>query len=801
MAFNKCVFVSLMIFAGMAAAQPSSRIRQPIDSNQTTFLRGNVHRLARAEFDRGPVSPALKIQGASIVFNHSATQQNDLDTLIAQQQDPDSPNYHKWLSTQQFGDRFGMTEDDIAKVATWLKSQGLTVDRVADSRTQIFFSGTAAQVQRALHTELHQFVVNGENHFANATEPAVPAALANSVLAVRNLNNFRIQPRNLKVRRVSADAHFEAGSGNHFISPDDLATIYNLKPLYAIGIDGEQSIAVAGQTQISQADITTFRSASGLSNNPVQMVLVPSSGASTTVDGDELEADLDVEWSGAVARNAKIIYVYTGNGNLNVIDAMEYAIEKNLAPVISISYGLCEASAGSANMTALQNDAKQAIAKGITISSASGDEGAADCEDSNAQSAILGLAVNIPSAIPEVTGVGGTEFSGDVNNAATYWNAVNDSNNASALSYIPETSWNDTAATVAANKGFSAGGGGASTFFAKPSWQVATGVPAANHRYVPDISLNASARHDGYLVCSAGNCVNGFVASDNTLTLVGGTSVGAPVFAGLVGLIDQATESIGQGNVNPTLYGLFASHNNAFHDITTGDNKVPCTTGKPNCPSGTTSIGFSAGAGYDQATGLGSLNMFNLAQAWPGFSASNSFGVTPATSAVSIASAGSSGTDVLTVSSTTAFSGNVALTCALVPVTTDAACSINPASVTLGTTANSATATLTVSTVAAHAATASSHGMGWFATGSSLLVGIFAIGIPSRRRRWAAILGLLALCAVLFTGVGCGGGSSSSPPTITVPATPGTPAGAFTVVVTAMSGSVSHTTNVTVTLQ
>jgi Predicted protease len=337
MAFNKYIFLGLLIFSGMAAAQSTSRIRQAIDSSQATPLRGNVHRLARAEFDRGPVSPALKIQGATIVFNHSATQQNNLDTLIAQQQDPDSPSYHKWLSTQEFADRFGMTEGDIAKVATWLKSQGLTVDRVADSRTQIFFSGTAAQVQRALHTELHKFVVNGETHFANATEPAVPAALASSVLAVRNLNDFRIQPRNLRVRKVSADAHFEAGSGNHFISPDDLATIYDLKPLYAIGIDGEQSVAVAGQTQISQADIAAFRSASGLSNNPVQMVLVSSSGASTTVTDDELEADLDVEWSGAVARNAKIIYVYTGNGNLNVIDAMQYAIDQDLAPVVSIT--------------------------------------------------------------------------------------------------------------------------------------------------------------------------------------------------------------------------------------------------------------------------------------------------------------------------------------------------------------------------------------------------------------------------------------------------------------------------------
>jgi hypothetical protein len=329
------------------------------------------------------------------------------------------------------------------------------------------------------------------------------------------------------------------------------------------------------------------------------------------------------------------------------------------------------------------------------------------------------------------------------------------------------------------------------------------GVPAVNHRYVPDIALNASAHHDGYLVCSGGNCVNGFVASDNTLTLVGGTSVGAPVFAGILGLINQAAESNGQGWVNPTLYSLYASHPSAFHDVTSGDNKVPCTAGKPNCPSGTTSIGYSAAAGYDLATGLGSLDAFNLVSAWPGFNATSSFSLSSNPANVSIASAGSSGSSSLTISSVGGFTGTVALTCSVIPLNTNATCSLNPTSVALNNTTSSATATLTVATIAAHntSAAAGPHGFGWLASGSTLLAGIFAIGFPARRRRRAVALGVFVLCGILLLGIGCGGGSSSSSTTSVTSTTPGTAAGTFTVSVQATSGSVSHSTNITVTLQ
>jgi subtilase family serine protease len=765
----------LITFTSLAYAAPQ-RLRSAIDDGQITRLRGNVPHLAQAQYDRGPVSPSLGIQGASIVFNRSAAQQADVDSLLRQLQDPSSPNYHKWLTPQQYADRFGMSQADINKVSVWLQSHGLHVDRVATSRNQIYFSGTAAQIQAALHTQLHQFVQNGEAHFANATEPALPAAIADSVLAVRNLNNYRPKPRALKVQKVSgAEPHFTNGSSAHFISPDDLAVIYDIKALYDSGITGGSAIAVVGQTQVDPADIAAFRSASGLPTNPFRPVLMPNTGTSAVSSDDVLEAELDVEWSGAIAKDATILFVYPGNAknsdgtlSFNVIDAFSYVIDNNLAPVISISYGLCEASAGASGRNFFQAAATQAVMQGQTISSASGDDGATDCEDPNANSATQGLAVDLPSAIPEVTGVGGSEFSGDVTSGSTYWSATNSANSASALSYIPETTWNDTAQTLATGDGLSAGGGGASAFFAKPAWQAGVGVPNDGKRDVPDIALNASAHHDGYLACSSGSCVTGFVGSDNKILLVGGTSVGAPVFAGIVSLINQAAQTNGQGNVNAQLYPLASSNPSAFHDITTGDNKIPCTSGSTGCstanshlvaasrvgwagavgsfllislvsifaptrrhrwlavsgpililclavgigcgggssgsttpstpvtpPATAVSIGYSAGAGYDLATGLGSIDAATLVNNWPGVPAAPSFTVSESPASLT-AVANQPTVSSLVVSSTTGFSGAVALSCASVPANPQVICSVTPSTITLSSGTTTASATLTV---------------------------------------------------------------------------------------------------------
>jgi len=489
------------------------------------------------------------------------------------------------------------------KIVGWLRAQGFVIEDVAPSRQWITFAGNARQVESAFKTEIHHYVVNGISHYANATEPAVPDALADVVLGLQSLHNFRVKPR-----YQSRKAKFTSSiSGNHFLVPDDLTTMYDIKKAYSTGIDGTgQSIAVMGQTDILLSDIQTFRSLSGLAANDPSVILVPGSDDPGINNDDLTEADLDLEWAGAAAPNAQIIYVNSNNG---VFDSLLYAIDQNLAPIISISYGDCESHFTAADLNILRTVTQQANAQGITIAASAGDAGAADCDGSidGRQIARLGPSVDVPASLPYVTGIGGTTLF-DVGN---YWTRTNNGKNGSALSYIPEVAWNDT--LIFRQSGLVAGGGGRSSVFPKPSWQVGRGVPRDNARDVPDVSLAASM-HVGYLICSAGSCVNGFRASDDSLTVIGGTSVGAPVFAGIIALLDQKLNSA-QGNVNPGLYVVASAAPGAFHDIVHGANWLPCQPGSPGCSHGV--IGYTATRGYDLATGLGSIDVFKLLTAWP----------------------------------------------------------------------------------------------------------------------------------------------------------------------------------------
>ncbi len=804
--------LTLTVLAGEAPAQVRNRITRRIADTEPVVLSSPNPR-TRAALDQGRVEGSMSINHAAIVFKLAPAQQADLDELLAEQQDPHSANYRKWLTPEQYAARFGMSAGDLEQVTSWLKSQGLSVDGSSRARTRVFFSGSAAQVESVFHTELHRYLLNGETSLANATEISVPQAISGMVLGVRGLETFRPRPR-ARVARPNFTSHV---SGSHFVAPGDFATIYNLKPLYDSGLDGTgETMAVVGQTQIHTADIDAFRTAAGLPPKNLQLVAVNGTGFSA---GDEVEADLDVEWSGAVAKGAAILYVYTGsNSSQNVFNALEYAIDNNLAPVISTSYGNCEANLGSFTAT-LRADVQQANTQGQTVTAASGDAGAADCELQTAKSATHGLAVDSPASVPEVTALGGTEFTGDAASTVSggdasadppYWGGTTggSDNISSALIYIPEMGWNDTAASIATPTGsLSASGGGVSTVFNKPAWQNALTF-ADGHRDVPDVSLTASPNHDGSLICSqaavtssgssATSCTSGFRDSLGNLSPVGGTSVGSPAFAGIVAILNQATQSGGLGNINPTLYSLGGT--GAYHDIAFGDNKVPCTTGSTGCPSGVNPmIGYSAAAGYDLVTGLGSINANVLATTWPGFvlTPDYSVGGTP----VSIASAGQGGTSTVTVTPTNGFAGTVDLACALTPASTTAGvtCSV-PASVSLS--GSSQTASLTISTTAPHVLSGSSlsqgpHGWGWLAGSTgALFAGICLLGVPSRRRR---ITGLgLMLLAFFASGVGCGGGSSSSGGSAQ---TGGTPKGTYNITVTAASGSLSHTANVAVTVQ
>ena len=608
----------LAAFTPFARTAVQNRIVSNIDENSRVSLQHTVSPRALAARDNGSAPGNQTLSTLTMHFGMTPAQQVALTQLLVDLQNPSSPKYHQWLTPEQFRAQFGLSASDLAKITSWLTKQGFTITGTARSSTFVTFTGTVAQVQQAFGTSIHSVSIDGEQHIANLTDPVLPAAIAGVVSNISGLNDFKVKSR-ARVRAVPAPnavrpQYTSSISGSHYIAPGDFNTIYDINPLLQSSFNGSGvTIAVMGQTDISLADVAAFRSASGLTANiPTVKVYGQDPG---TVAADLDEAQLDVEWSGAVAPSASILFV-TSTDVLNT--SLVQAIDNKVAPIISISYGLCENAASVASLDSFNQLFQQANAYGITIVGPAGDSGATDC-DAQVATAAQGLAVDFPASSPFVTGAGGTMFNeGTTTGATQYWSANNGTDSGSAISYIPETVWNETSAT----NGLSAGGGGASAFFGKPSWQVGTGVPADFSRDVPDIALNSASGHDGYLFCSSGSCTNGYRDAAGNLNVVGGTSVAAPTFAGILALVEQkigpgSTGAYGVGNANPTIYGMANStyYNTVFHDITTGTNASPCYVGTANCPNGG-SIGYTATQGYDLATGWGSVDVFNFANTW-----------------------------------------------------------------------------------------------------------------------------------------------------------------------------------------
>jgi len=582
-------------FAVAALAQ-QSRIAGPVNNLDRMTLHGHIHPNALTGADQGRVSPSLEMDNLSVTLAPSAVQQAELNQLLASQQNPGSPNYHQWLTPEQFAERFGASPSDIQTVSAWLQSQGFVISGVARGRNSIAFNGTAAQAESAFQTEVHNYLVNGETHYANAADPTVPAAFTGLITGLRGLHNFRMKAHS----RPHGTPKFTASDGEHYITPDDFATIYDVNPMYAAGIDGAgQSLVIAGQTTVNLSDIETFRSTYGLPPNNPTLMLVPTSRSPGVSKDDLPEADLDLELFGAVARNATILFVYA----TDVMVGVQYAIDQDLAPVVSVSYGSCEQETASSDIAAFQSWAQQGNAQGITWFAASGDDGAADCADTQNP----GYAVDTPGSVPEVTSMGGTQL---VEGVGQYWSATNSATGGSALSYIPETTWN----TSVEDDEPSASGGGASIVFSKPSWQSGPGVPNDNARDVPDMSLAASPDHDGFLIYTGGST-----------QVYGGTSCAAPSFAGITALLNQylVTHGVqsrsGVGNINTVIYRLFQTNPAAFHDVTTGNNIVTVSCGtRRGITCNANAVGYYAGVGFDQATGLGSVDVNNLITGWNG---------------------------------------------------------------------------------------------------------------------------------------------------------------------------------------
>jgi subtilase family serine protease len=642
-------------------------ITQPIDESVLHRLSGNTRAEANAENDAGPVADSLAMEHMLLQLQRPAEQELAVEQLIDAQHNPSSPNFHHWLTPAEFGQSFGPAEEDISAVTGWLESHGFQVNLVYPNGMLVDFSGTAGQVRAAFHTSIHALNVNGRQHIANMSDPQIPAALAPAVAGVLSLHDF--MPRAMNRPRKDYTFTYQ-GAAYQAVTPADLATIYNLNPLFARGTAGQgQTIAVVEDSNLySNTDWTTFRSTFGLAAYNTGSLTTahpaPSTGANNcsnpgVANGDDGEATLDAEWASAAAPGAAIVVATCASTRTTFggLLAMENLLNGAAPPaIVSLSYGECEAENGASANAAYNKAFQQAVAEGVSVFVAAGDEGGASC-DAGATGATHGIGVSGFASTPYNVAVGGTDFGDTVaGSVGVYWNATNSATYGSAKSYVPEIPWNDSCAgaLLAGSYGFStsygangfcsssiatenslqtvAGGsggpsgcasgspaaagvvGGTCEGYAKPKWQTGVlGLPSDGVRDLPDVSLFAG---DGiwnhfYAMCWSDKRAGGAACTGAPSDWAGGggTSFASPIMAGIQALVNQKAGGA-QGNPNYRYYQLAASEYGA--------------SGSPVCNS---SSGNSTGAGcifYNVTQGDNAMNCSG---------SQNCFGATAATSA------------------------------------------------------------------------------------------------------------------------------------------------------------------------
>ena len=650
------------------AERPQTRITAKVDEKVRATLKGNVPLRAKAQYDNGAVDDSTPMQRMILTLSHSDAQEAGIQSLLSQQQDKGSPMFHQWLTPQQFGAQFGASDADIASITAWLTAQGFTIGKIGNGKNSIEFSGNAGQVRKAFQTEIHKFVIDGVTYQSNVSDPSIPAALSTVVRGVVSLHNFPRKPHHAAAglyRRdmatgaltqlsgvaplaintpVSGGAavpspdkpkpnftYVSGSSTEHALSPYDFATIYNVLPLWKAGIDGTgQKIAILQETNIHIDDVRAFRSFFGLpANDPVVVLNGPDPGVTAY---DEGEADIDVQWAGAVAKGATILLVASASTATTAgtdLSAL-YAIDNNIAPITSLSYGECELGLGTGGNAFYNSLWQQGATQGISHFISTGDSGAAVCDDGSTAAAAYGLTVSGMASTPYNTAVGGTDFLGSLFNSSSYWSATNaPTTNSSALQYIPETTWNDSCTNPLFQSGFEttpyasaeaackalsssyreADGGsggqsnctinstgtvaGCSGGYPKPSYQTGVGVPADSLRDIPDVSLMASNGFLGsfYVICQEDADTDGKSCNFNSpyadFEGYGGTSVSTPAFAGIMALVDQKTNAR-QGNANYVLYDLFNQQTTAG---------TACTSTMTNFTTSATATAVTPAAG------------------------------------------------------------------------------------------------------------------------------------------------------------------------------------------------------------
>jgi hypothetical protein len=631
-------------------------ITQTVDESRLTTLKGNTHPLARPEFDLGTAPANLPTERMLLVLKRSPEQETALRKLLDDQQDQASPNHHQWLTPEQFGKEFGPTDSDLQTITAWLQSHGFQVGSTK-GRTVLEFSGTASQVRETFHTAIHKYIVKGEQHWANASDPQIPTALTPAVAGVLSLHNFLKKPQSHLVKEPAfgqivpgpkqagkkPQVTFPAQNGQpatNALGPADYATIYNINPVYTNNIGGNGvTIGVVARSNLynnnghgtSGEDLSSFRSVFNLPGVSFPNVVLNGPDPGDLGGGEEAEVTLDTTWSAALAYNANIdVVVSASTDTTDGIDLSEvYIVENNIADIMTESFSSCELYATDAQLAFAYDVGEQAAAQGITYLVSTGDNGAEGCDDPSAPPATHPISVNLLASTPFNVAVGGTLFN-ENRQTSKYW-GTEPPVQESAISYIPENVWNESSLTNglwAGSGGASAGNvggglGGTTHGVAKPAWQspLTLGIPNDGVRDLPDVSLTA-AGHDAYLLCLEGSCIAN-AQGQFFIYLISGTSASTPAFASIMALVDQKMGGR-QGQANYVLYRLAATQNAypsqcngsdtsappaatcIFNDVTVGNNVVPGEQGTQ----------YPASAGYDLATGLGSLNVANLVSNW-----------------------------------------------------------------------------------------------------------------------------------------------------------------------------------------
>lgn len=614
-------------------AQSPDRIREAVDPGKVSVLAEHHPLWANAANDLGSLPASQEMAPLTLVLSRAPEQERALEQLIEDQHNPTSPRFHQWLTPAEVGDRFGVSDADLAAITGWLQQQGLHVEWVSPSRVLLGFSGSASTVGRAFGSEMHAYQVNGERRISVTSEPTIPQALQPVIQAVRGLYTIEDRPLNRVTPVQLAQPQLTATNGStttYYIAPGDFDTIYNV-PSSLTGAG--QTIGIVAESRTDFADFTNFRAQTGSTfPNPTEVVPTvyggvdpgaayitqPASGTSIELQS---EATLDVSRAGSVAPGANLLLVVATAASGGIAPDAEYLVDSTPVPasVISISFGECESSAGSSGVSFWNTLFQQAASEGISVMVSSGDSGASGCDTAFAAPP-ASPAANSPNSICSssyVTCVGGTEFN-DASNPSTYWSAADGAGLLSALGYIPEGAWNEpgtSGSTQAASSG-----GGVSAYIATPSWQTGTGVPSARAgRYTPDVSFSASC-HDGYFGCLAAAGASCVAGSSGSYYFVGfcGTSASAPGMAGVGALLNQKLGGA-QGNLNTEIYAEAASTSAAFHDVTVATSGVSsCSASTPSLcnnsipgPSSLTGgqAGYLVTTGFDEVTGLGSLNV------------------------------------------------------------------------------------------------------------------------------------------------------------------------------------------------